>query len=123
MLLGRRRRGGQLHAGEARLPRDPPGRRRHLRRRFLQRGGAGGGPSAAARGVGRRVGRQRLQQLGGGAEASVLLGLGRLGERRQGGAAPAAGVAAQLAVARDGAVPRQHLHLAEDGLVSATRLI
>ena len=69
------------------------------------------------------VGGERLQELGGGAEAQVLLvRLGRLGGDG-GGGAPAAGLAAQLVVAGDGAVPGQHLHLAEDGLISVARLI
>lgn len=69
------------------------------------------------------VGRQCLQQLGGRPEADVVAGLGRLGKQGQSSTAPAAGVAAQLVVARNGAVPCKHLHLAEDGFVSMTRLI
>lgn len=38
-------------------------------------------------------------------------------------APPAAGLAAQLVVARDGAVSGQHFHLAEDGFVSQAGLI
>lgn len=67
--------------------------------------------------------RQSLQQLGGGAEPDVLLRLCRLGEQGQDAAAPPAGVAAQLVVARNGTVPGQNLHLAEDGFVSMTRPI
>lgn len=54
----------------------------------------------------------------------MILHIGRLGEQREGTAAPlAAGVATELVVAWDGAVPRQDLHLAEDGFVPVARLI
>lgn len=61
------------------------------------------------------VGRQGLQELRGGAEAHLLLPLGQ--QRGQRASPLAAGLAAQLLVARDGAVARQDLHLAEYGLV------
>lgn len=43
--------------------------------------------------------------------------------RGQGAAAFAAGLAAELVITWDGAVPRQHLHLTEYGFISQTRLI
>lgn len=42
---------------------------------------------------------------------------------REAAASPAAGLTAQFVVARDGAVPGQHFHLAEDGFVSQAGLI
>lgn len=114
------------------MPWEPPWSCRDLCLGLLLRGGGGealgaatchGASFAPAGVVGRHRRRQRLQQLGGRAEANVLLRLSRLREKRQSCAAFAAGVAAQLVVARDGTVSRQDLHLAEDGLVSVTRLI
>lgn len=77
----------------------------------------------ASSNVGRHRGRQRLQQLGGGSEAEVFLCLSHLCKHGERTAPPAAGVAAQLVVSRNGAVPSQDLHLTEDGFVSMTRLI
>lgn len=134
LVLGGCCRGGQLPASDIRVPWDPSWCRWILGWTFPRRSGGGdvlhgaacrrraSFPRALFSAAG-AVGRQRLQQLGGRPEADVVARLCCLGEHGQSSAAPAAGLAAQLVVARNGAVPREHLHLAEDGFVSMTRLI
>lgn len=73
--------------------------------------------------VGLHRGRQRLQQLGCRSEAEVFLRLSRLCKHGERAGPPAARVAAQLVVSRNGAVASQDLHLTEDGFVSVARLI
>lgn len=79
----------------------------------------GGVPTASSPGRGGGAGGERRSGARRGGSRGSTGGRGRAGG---GGGFLAAGFAAELVVARDGAVAGQDLHLAEDGLVPEARL-